>query len=105
VEAIGYRIDDYDPPRGIEYLDWREQKWRKNGFCPDPGFYSANPSAWLESLPDRFRQDASHYVIDGRDGYVELIAEGYEWKEWIWNGGHRDEVPLCEPVFDQGSSE
>jgi hypothetical protein len=81
VEALGYVID---PPRpsAEDYLNWRVRHWRETGSCPDSGFYVAKRSAWLESLPNFFRPDFRHYVVDGRDGYVELIAREFKWREW-----------------------
>ncbi len=80
VEVLGYMID---PPKpcAADYLHWRVKHWRETGNCPDPGFYVAKQSAWLESLPLFFRQDFRHYVVDGRDGYVELIAREFKWRE------------------------
>jgi len=82
IEAIGYRID---PPRpaGLEYIDWLRQRWRETGFCPSSRFYIAKSSDWLPTLPDFFQGDFRHYVVDGRDGYVELIAREFEWREWL----------------------
>lgn len=105
VESIGYRISYPEPrPDGADYLTWRHNRWRDDGFCPDSGFFVAESSAWLESLPEPFRKDSHHYVIDGRDGYVELIAPGFEWKEWIWKDGMREDVPAKGPITDQGTS-
>lgn len=64
----------------------------------------AQSSEWLSQLPEQFQTDSEHYVIDGRDGYVEVIARRFEWKEWIWQDGLRDDVPSKEPIADQGSS-
>ncbi len=62
-------------------------------------------AAWLESLPDWFRKDFRHYVVDARDGYVELIALGYRWREWPWAEGHREDAPTRGPVVGEGGSD
>jgi len=105
VESIGYRVAYPEPPPdGLDYLNWWRDRWHQDGLCPDSGFFVAESSAWLASLPEQFRRDSNHYVIDGRDGYVELIAQGFEWNEWIWKDGLRDDVPSNGPIVDQGSS-
>lgn len=79
VGALGYMIE---PPitcdDAEEYLGWRVRRWRETGNCPTPRFYVAKQSAWLEGLPSFFRRDFRHYVVDGRDGYVELIARNFK---------------------------
>ena len=105
VESLGYRVAYPEPiPDGLAYLEWRRDRWHQDGFCPDSGFFVAESSEWVASLPEQLRRDSHHYVIDGRDGYVELIAQGFVWKEWIWKDGLRDDVPSKEPSVDQGTS-
>ncbi len=105
VDSLGYRIDYPEPlPKISDFLDWRNDRWRSEGICPTPGFFFAESSEWLASLPEQFQQDSQHYVIDGRDGYVEVIARGFEWREWIWKDGLRDDVPSTESIEDQGTS-
>ena len=100
----GYELSDAaTPPDGADYLDWRHSKWRSDTVCPDSGFYVAEPSAWLRSLPESFQRDSAHYVIDGRDGYVEVVAKAFEWTEWMWTTGHRDDVPSKETAVAQGT--
>ena len=102
VDALGYLIEPPITCAANEYPIWRVQQWRETGNCPDPGFYVAKQSAWLESLPDFFRRDLRHYVVDGRDGYVELIARNFNWREWLWTEGERDLVPAGSPVVGEG---
>ena len=59
-----------------EYLDWLQREWMTTGLCSSPGFYVATESAWLAALGERY-EGTHHYVVVGRDGYVELIAERY----------------------------
>jgi hypothetical protein len=103
IEAIGYKIaGGYDGPMNERYLDWRTEQWRKTEVCPYSGFYVARKSTWLSSLPDCFRKDSWHYVIDGRDGYVELIANGYKWREMLWASAHGDGKFEAGPVIAEG---
>ncbi len=103
VEAIGYDVVQSFEGAGRDYLEWRQKEWQKNGLCPDSGFYVAHESAWLQSLPNFFHKDYRHYVIDGRDGYVELIAKSFKWREWLWRiPGHREDAPRTGPVVGQG---
>jgi hypothetical protein len=105
VEALGYSIVfpfEYDP---ADYLERRAHMWREAGYCPDPRFYVAQQSAWLAALPDFRHGGFRHYVIDGRDGYVELIARRYRWREWLWNEGERELAQAKGPVVDEGEGD
>ena len=60
-------------------------------YSPDPGFYFSTDSEWLEaerhSWATRQRgaprpEDAVHFLLDGRDGYVEILASGFTWRAW-----------------------
>ena len=77
LESIGYEIDEPFEFDAANYLSRRTSLWRESGFCPKSGFYAAIRSAWLAGLPDRFRLDSRHYLLDGQDGYVELIARRF----------------------------
>jgi hypothetical protein len=74
----------------------------KTGVCPNSGFYVATQSHWLESLPKMFQRDLHHYVVDGRDGCVELMAQSFKWREWLWIDGRREDAPLKGPVVAEG---
>lgn len=91
-----FRGDIYD------YLGWLDATWRATGNCPSSGFYVATHSEWLETFSDRYRRETRHYVIAGRDSYIELIATGFTWKVWPWPSGLRDDAPLNHPVVDSG---
>lgn len=97
ITFIGYEIQTDFEALGfsgkedlIQQRQWLDNYWRTHDVCLDSKFYWTNESEWLSSieLPEPFR----HYVIDDCNGYVELIATGYHWKEWIWNSGHRDDA-------------
>ena len=81
--------------RGVESVlnSWEQDQrtWLQTGACPDPGLYFSKDSAWLEaersSWAARQRtshgpQDAVHFLLDGRDGYVEVMALGFTWRAW-----------------------
>lgn len=103
IESIGYRIAGKFNGDTKDYLKWLEREWKATGSCPDSGFYVATQSAWLASVPEFYQKDFRHYVVDGRDGYVELIARRFKWREWLWEEGHREEAPSKGPVI--GSAE
>ena len=85
------------------YLDWLRREWNATGLCPNPGFFVATESEWLSTLPDADQEGRQHYVVVGRDGYVELIAERFRWREWMWSDGRRDDVARLGPVVETGS--
>jgi len=74
--------------------------WETKGICLNSGFYYAIESDWLDSL--KLRDGFRHYVVDDRDGYVELIAQSFTWKEWIWMAGHRDDVVKTSEAINTG---
>ena len=101
VESLGYEfVGGFD-------TEWRDfsrfrDEWLRRGDCPDSGFYVAQESAWLSELPSDFREGYRHYVIDGRDGYVELVAQSFAWREWMWGRGERDDAANNGPVVRRG---
>ena len=102
VEAIGYEIDlsfKYEPHT---YLELLRETWHATGVFPDPGFFVARQSDWLDSLPSRIRENRRHYVLDGRDGYAEVIADKFTWKEWIWNRGESIEQLMHRAPDERG---
>ena len=102
IESIGYTVKDQYEGGAASYIEWRNRAWRASGKCLDSGFYVAEHSEWIMTLPPFFHRDFRHYVIDGRDGYVELIARRFSWKAWLWSSGNRDEAPMKGPVLDSG---
>ncbi len=89
-----------------KYLKWLEQEWNATGHCPSPGFYVAKDSEWIASLPIRVDDNPdNHYVVVGRDGYVELIARQFRWREWMWEGGRREDAPRAGPIVGSGQGE
>jgi len=102
IESIGYRVEPtYNGHMG-DYLAWRAHQWRGTGNCPDSGFYVARQSAWLATLPEFYQTECRHYVVDGRDGYAEVIASDFIWHEWLGLEGRRDDAPFKGPYFATG---
>ena len=102
VEALGYEVVGGFEGDMRDYLAWRHDKWQRDGLCPDSGFYVAQASVWLPTLPPFFQQRHRHYVISGRDGYVELVARSFAWREWLWEQGQREDALSIGPVVGHG---
>jgi hypothetical protein len=90
-EVSGYDIiprrNDHSPGA------WQrqEKEWLGSGVCSDPGFYFSTNSRWLELERDswaarqrtsRRADEAIHFLLDGRDGYLEILAAGFTWRAW-----------------------
>ena len=69
--------------------------------CPDPGFYFSTATEWLDEIrrpwADRQRtsrslHDVVHFLLDGRDGYLEIAAEGFTWRAWVPGSTRLNEV-------------
>ncbi|PHM35795.1 hypothetical protein Xmau_04454 [Xenorhabdus mauleonii] len=62
----------------------RIEFWERNGYYPDPGFYQVANSDILNSKRSLYdphnRLDLKHYLINGNDSYVEIIASKYEYR-------------------------
>ncbi len=106
IDSAGFQVlGGYDDPgdhRLDHYLDWRTASWREQGLCPDASFYVAVRSDWLEAHPSETTSRTRHYVISGRDGYVEILAERFSWREWLWLSGERDALTRDDEVFRRG---
>src|SRR5262249_41025273 len=79
----------------LDAIEAEEAEWLRTGVCQDPGFYFCTDSAWLRSERDSwaYRQrghyrpeDAVHFLLNGRDGFVEILASGFSWR--LWKQGH-----------------
>jgi hypothetical protein len=95
IESAGFEVPGaYSGPME-GYLDWRRRIWLETGICPDSGFYVATKSEWTASLNPEgslFR----HYVLSGRDGYVEILAIRFAWREWLWPMNSRREAHTAD---------
>lgn len=76
-------------------------EWLRTGAHPDPCFYFSTDSTWLENERDawahrqrtsRQPEDAVHFLLDGRDGYLEIIAAGFTWRAWPRGHPRLDDV-------------
>jgi hypothetical protein len=97
ITALGFEIVGGYAGDLNAYFDWRELVWREHGTCPDSGFYVATKSDRLMG------EDARHFVLEGRQCYVEVIAKRYTWREWIWSSGERDHFSDDSTVFATGN--
>ena len=102
VEALGYEVASGFEGASRDYLDWLRNEWHKNGICSYSGFYVARESAWRKTLPEFFQKDYWHYVVNGRDGCVELIARSFKWREWLWVRGDREDAVKAGPIVGEG---
>lgn len=102
ITSIGYGVTGAYDGASRSYLEWRKMQWRQTGFCPDSGFYVATRSDWQETAHASGWQKLNHYVLDGRDGYVEVLAERFRWREWLWTNGVRDELTSEADIIGSG---
>ncbi|TNH41527.1 hypothetical protein [Photorhabdus luminescens] len=62
----------------------RIEFWARNGYHPDPGFYQVINSNILNSKRSLYDPknifDLKHYLINGNDSHVEIIASKYEYR-------------------------
>ena len=95
LDREGFNLIDDGSPSGVAYLKWLPSQWRQLGYCPRSGFWVALSSPWLNEL----RINGSHhYVVAGRNGYVEVIASSFSWREWEWTSGRRDDVVHSQSI-------
>ena len=60
------------------------EEWRRQGNCPDPGFYEVLGSQWIvEEHAARF--GCRHFVLVGHDLWMEVLCTDVEWS-WIRPG-------------------
>ncbi|MES1200877.1 MAG: hypothetical protein ABUS57_05455 [Pseudomonadota bacterium] len=101
IDASGFTVVRMDEGPSDQYLEWRRRRWRQTGFCPESGFYVATESPWLTSAG--FAHLAlRHFVLAGRDNYIEVLASGFAWREWMWPSGPRDQYTDPQDVVGSG---
>lgn len=106
IDASGFEVLGRFSGPIEEYLDWRHHRWRATGLCPDPRFYVATQSSWLASVTAKFglaHLSLRHFLVAGRDNYVEVLASGFSWREWLWSTGPRDQCPDANEVVGSGA--
>lgn len=73
----------------LKGMELEDREWVGTGSCPDPRLYYSVESAWLDeewnSWATRQRtshvpNDAVHFLLDGRYGYVKVLALGFSWR-------------------------
>ena len=57
----------------------RRQLWSSSGRCPSPRIFIVDQSKWLKES-GAYRFNLTHFVIKGRDLWVEILAESFEWR-------------------------
>jgi hypothetical protein len=105
IEASGFDVlEGFSGPMQ-DYWDWRERRWRETGLCPDPSFYVATASPWLDSVNQQFGMahlSLRHFLLAGRDSYIEILAKRFSWREWLWTEGLRDNIANTDDVVAVG---
>lgn len=90
-QVSGYDIVARREPSSEQHRQRAESEWLRTGVCSDPGFYSSTNSTWLEQVRQpwaerqrtrRSADDAVHFLLNGRDGFLEIIAAGFTWQAW-----------------------
>lgn len=90
-DVSGYDLAAKRRNGGDAGMEQEEAEWLRTGLCPDPRFYFSTDSTWLDaerrSWAQRQRtrrrpEEAVHFLLDGRDGYVEILAAGFRWRAW-----------------------
>jgi hypothetical protein len=93
-------VTDYDfevdADRGESAHHADINRWLESGECPHPGFYWASKSTLLESEVEA--QGSIHFLLEGRDGYLEILADGFSWSAWPQGHPRLDQV-TGEPVL------
>jgi len=55
--------------------------WKLNGYHPNSGFHQVDDSAWLNEkkllYDPKNRLELKHFLIEGYDSYIELLATDY----------------------------
>lgn len=68
-----------NPPEDVQrWLNDFQSLWLKSGTCPDPGAYVVEQSGWKREVG---AGDFTHYLIEGHDAYIEVLAQDWKWEE------------------------
>ena len=101
VEHRGYELRSEGRSVAMaDYPQWLISRWQASGSCPDSGLWVSTSSP-AHALSNRSKL----YVLAGRNGYAEIVAAGFSWREWIWTRGHRDALADAPPVLTGASVE
>jgi hypothetical protein len=63
----------------VANIERSDRFWLETGTSSDPGVYEVEGSPWLKDLGER-GEGLHHYMILGRDDYIEVLAEGWAWQ-------------------------
>jgi hypothetical protein len=67
-------------PLEDEYWVQHKRLWINTDLCPDPGVYTVENSSWLEET-GASRWSCKHYVLEGREMWMEIIGRNLTWVE------------------------
>lgn len=56
------------------------ERWLRTGMAPDSGIYQVRGAEWLWTV-EADRQRFHHFVVEGHDHYVEVLAASVYWKD------------------------
>ena len=73
IEFRGDRVGD-----GGEWLKRFRAQWARQGTCPNPSFYEALESRWIEE-ENACRFGCRHFVLVGHDMWMEVLCTGMSW--------------------------
>jgi len=51
--------------------------WSTSGVCPDCGMYQILDSPWGDEI--KGERALRHYLVTGHDGFIEVLADNFEW--------------------------
>lgn len=102
--------DDRSGPESIGFPAIKQENecwpfrdtWEFGAICPHPSFYQVENSKWILELPSIFHSH-HHFLVDGRDGCVEIVAERYSWQEWLWLPGRESAFLPGKAPIDCGA--
>jgi hypothetical protein len=76
ITALGKLFDNSGQSNEL-YLNF----WRETGNCYDSYFYTIENTKWFEEkdvFADLTKREFKHYLIEGYDSYLEVLADKYE---------------------------
>jgi hypothetical protein len=101
IDESGFTVLGMYQGPSAQFLEWHRQRWQQTGLCPDPRFYMATESPWLSSV-GLTHLALRHFVLAGRDSYIEVLASRFSWREWMWPSGPRDQYTRPNDVVGSG---
>ena len=69
----------FAPRQGVqEWIERFQAAWAQNRFCPNPRMYEVSNSLWIDELG--LGVEFKHFLLLGRDSYVEIAAKHWDWE-------------------------